>query len=159
MVTTKLPHLSDDHRFAIANVTARVAQMETQIEKTIVTALRSQPKTAEFLLKNFSMERIVGLLKALLLDAAPEEAPQIENLIKTIADLRSERNDFLHTFWTKGFADDTAIAASSRPFREFRFSELSAEQVQKTADEMRDVVHALLRWQEFLRKLPEQPSA
>lgn len=151
-MTTKLPQLTEEHHFAIANVALRAAQMEFQIERTIEVALQEQPKTAEFLLKNLGTDRVVNLLNAILLDAKPNEEAVIDKLIATIRDLRGERNQTLHSFWIKGFRDDTAIAASNRPFRKFRASEKTAEQVQKIADEMQAVVHALLEWQAYLRK-------
>ena len=156
-MTKKLPHLTEDHHFAIANVAARASQLENQIERTIEQALLSQPKTAEFMLKNLGMDRVVSLLGAILLDAAPDEGPQIGNLLATINDLRSERNEILHWSWIPGMGGDTPLNATARPFREFRYSERTAEQVQKIADEMQDVVHALLEWQSYLRQLREKP--
>ena len=38
-MATRLPHITDDHHFAIANVAGRAAQMDVQIEKTIVSVL------------------------------------------------------------------------------------------------------------------------
>lgn len=157
-MTTKLPHISDEHHFAIANVAARSAQMDVQIERTIAVALAKQPKTAEFLLKNLGADRVVGALKALLLDAQPEQEEPINRLIEKINDLRTERNETLHWTWIRGYEAGTAIAATNRPFREFRHAARSAEQVQNIADEMRTVVQALLIWQETLRQPPEKPS-
>jgi len=132
--------------------------MERQIEDTVEAALSRQPILCEFVLKNLSADRIVGLLKAALLDAAPGEAPQIENLIQLIFRLRTERNNILHRTWLTGLAPDTAIAASNRPFRQFQWSELNADQIRDTANEMGDTVGYLLKWQAFLRKPPAPPS-
>ena len=148
----KLPQLTDDHHYAIANVAVRSAQMEVQIENTIEVALRNQPKTAEFALKNLGTDRVVGFLEALLMDSRPSDAMETGNLIAKIRALRIKRNETLHWFWIKGDAPDTATAATKRPFREFSFREQTAEEVQTTADEMRTVVHALLWWQDDLRK-------
>ena len=81
-MTTKLPQITVDHHFAIANVAARSSQMEIHIEKTVAKGLLNQPKTAESLLKNLGSDRVVGVLKSILLDAAPEEKRRIDNLIK-----------------------------------------------------------------------------
>jgi|ETNmetMinimDraft_13_1059891.scaffolds.fasta_scaffold17961_1 hypothetical protein len=84
-MTTKLPQITVDHHFAIANVAARSSQMEIHIEKTVAKGLLNQPKTAESLLKNLGSDRVVGVLKSILLDAAPEEKRRIDHLIKTMA--------------------------------------------------------------------------
>ena len=118
----------------------------------------NQPKTAEFLLKNLGSDRVVGVLKSILLDVAPEEEPRITNLIKTIVDLRTERNKILHWTWSKGLEDDEAISASARPFREFHYSSKKARQIQQSADEMANVSHALMEWQQFLHKRLARPS-
>lgn len=162
-MTTKLPHLSDEHHFAIANVAARSAQLDYHIERTIEVTLRGQSKMAEFLLKTLSAVNIVNLLKTILLDAAPEEEPQIKNLILTINDLRSERNDILHRTWGPGGEPGTAMSVTRRPFREPRHTLRNAAQVQKIADEMLNATRALIKWQAFLRAhlvepLPDKPA-
>ena len=154
---TKLPHITDDHHFAIANVATRSSQLEIHIEKTIEVGLNNQPKIAEYLLKSLNTDRVTGLLKAMLLDAAPEEEQQIDNLIKTIAGIRTERNEILHWSWIPGLKPGESISATSRPFRKFRYVERSAEQVQKIADEAQTVIRALLQWQTFLREGPAAP--
>jgi len=154
---TKLPHLSDDHHFAITNVAARASQLENHIEKTIEKGLLKQPKMAEFLLKNLGADRVVRLLKAILLDAAPEEESQIDNLIRTINDLRTDRNEILHWTWGPGEKEGEALSATSRPFREFRYSYKTPDQIQKIADEMTGVSHALMEWQHPLHKQLAKP--
>lgn len=156
-MTTKLPHISDDHHFAIANVASRSSQMEVHIEKTVEKGLLNQPKTAEFLLKNLGTDRVVGVLKAILLDTIPEEENQIENLIKTIQELRTERNEILHATWIPGLLEGVSVSASSRPFRKFRYSPMAPDDVQKIADEMQSVSHALMEWQECLHKRLVRP--
>ena len=155
---TKLPHLTDDQHFAIANVAGRAAQMDVQIEKTIVAGLRQQPKTAEYLLKNLGADRIVGLLKTVLLDTFPKKKDPIDALNKTIRELKADRNEILHWTWIPGQKPETSISATARPFREFRYNEMSADQIQVIADDMLAVTRALLKWQDALRERPVPPS-
>jgi hypothetical protein len=68
----KLPFLPDDHHYAIANVAVVAAQLDHMIEATIETALLDRKSTAEFMMKNLGADRVVGLLKAVLLDMAPD---------------------------------------------------------------------------------------
>ena len=157
-MTTKLPQISDDHHFAIANVAARSAQLDHHVERTIEVALPHQPKTAEFMLKNLGTDRVVRLLKAVLIDAAPDETPQIDNLIQTIIDLRAERNEILHWSLGRGIKPGTAVSANHRPFREFRYTVRSADQVQEIADEMLRTTRALIQWQSFLHARLVKPS-
>ncbi len=105
-MTTKLPQITVDHHFAIANVAARPSQMEIHIEKTVAKGLLNQLKTTESLLKNLGSDRVVGVLKSILLDAAPEEKRRIDHLIKTIVDLRTKRNEILHWTLHSGLEDD-----------------------------------------------------
>ena len=155
---TRLPHITDDHHFAIANVAGRAAQMDVQIEKTIAAGLRQQPKTAEYVLKNLGADRIVNLLKAMLLDTFPEEADQIDALVKTILELKADRNGILHWTWIPGLKPETSISATARPFREFRYNEMSADQIQVIADDMYEVSRGLIKWQDALRKRLALPS-
>ena len=157
-MATKLPHITDDHHFAIANVAGRAAQMDLHIEKTIAAGLRQQPKTAEFMLKNLGAVRVVGLLKVMLLDTFPEAADQIDALLKTILELKADRNGILHWTWIPGMKPGTSISATARPFREFRYNELSADQIQVIADDMYAVSRGLIEWQDVLRKRLALPS-
>ncbi len=146
----KFPHLSDDFHFAIANVAAYSSRLEYHIERTIHKALADKPETAEYLLKNTGSDRLVGLLKALLLDAFPEEVDQVERLISLIKSARKERNAVFHNTWITGATPETSISVSSRPFREFRHKEMKPEQVQEIADDLHQAARALLEWQEYL---------
>ncbi|MFH1805370.1 MAG: hypothetical protein ABID63_10835 [Pseudomonadota bacterium] len=146
----KFPHLSDDFHFAIANVAAHSSRLEYHIERTIHKTLSDKPKTAEYLLKNISSDRLVGLLKSLLVDIFPGEKPQIDRLISLIKAARKERNDVFHNTWITGATPETSINVSSRPFREFRHKEMKPEQVQQIADDLQQAGHALLEWQEHL---------
>jgi hypothetical protein len=126
--------------------------MDYHLEVTVAKALEKQPKTAEFLLKNLSMDRVVALLKSLLLDLLPEEEEAIQNLIAEIADLRSDRNEILHWSWRPGETEETAMSTSLRPFREFRYASKKASEIQEVADQMQNAAHALMQWQQLLHK-------
>src|SRR4051812_48546670 len=97
----KLPFLPDEHHYAIAHVAARSSQMEHHIEHLVNAAFAGQPETAEFLLKNLGTDRMVGLLKAALLDKFPQSREQIERLCAEIGRLRTLRNNLLHWIWGK----------------------------------------------------------
>ena len=129
--------------------------MDVQIENTIAAGLRQQPKTAEFVLKNLGANRIVDLLKAILLDGFPDEADQIDALIKTILELKADRNGILHWTWIPGLSPETSISATARPFREFRYNEMDAGQIQVIADDLHAVTRALLQWQDALHERPD----
>ena len=144
--------LSDDHHLAIARVAIEAARLEWQIEKTIESAFRPQPKAGEFLLKNLGTDRVVGLLKAILLDLHPDEATQIDNLIKTIADLRTERNELLHWTWAAGTEPGTHMSITHRPYREVQIKEWTIGQIHSTAQEMRDTGIALVHWRDLLHE-------
>jgi hypothetical protein len=154
----KFPHLSDDFHFAIANVAAYSSRLEYHIERTIHKSLAGTPETAEYLLKNTGADRLVGLLKALLLDLFPDEKPQVDRLVSLIKSARKERNQIFHNTWITGATPETSINVSSRPFREFRHKEMKPEQVQQIADDLHEASRALLEWQEHLPRPQLQPS-
>ncbi|MDP2697598.1 hypothetical protein [Thalassospira sp.] len=155
----KFDHLSDDFHFAIANVAAHSSRLEQHIERTIHKALADKPKTAEYLLKNTGPDRLVGLLKSLLVDIFPDEKPQIDRLISLIKAARKERNEVFHNTWITGATPETSINVSSRPFREFRHKEMNSEQVQRTADDIHEAYAALLKWQKCLSRRQSKSSS
>lgn len=148
-MTTKLPHLTDNFHFAIANVAARASQLEHHIEATVAAGLPAN--TAEFALKNFSMDRVVGLLENVLLDAHPENRRSIRDLVTQINELRSERNQILHWSWLPGSKPDTGLSQSARPFREVKHKEYHSSDVQHVADEMLRLCGNLQEWQRVLK--------
>ena len=70
---TRLPHISDDHHFAIANVAGRAAQMDVHIRKIPAGWMSSNRRRRNILLKNLGADRVVGLLKMMKLDTFPEK--------------------------------------------------------------------------------------
>lgn len=148
-MTTRLPHLTDNFHFAIANVAARASQLEHNIEETVAAALPAN--TAEFVLKNFSMDRVVGLLENALLDAYPKDRQSIKGLITKINELRNERNQILHWSWLPGSQPETGLSQSARPFREVQHKEYHSRDVQHVADEMLRICGNLQAWQHALR--------
>ncbi|MCH8999509.1 MAG: hypothetical protein IID48_14780 [Proteobacteria bacterium] len=146
----KLPYLPDEHHYAIAAVAARAAQLDHHIEHAISCCLIDHPKTAEFALKNLSADRVVGLLKAVLLDMPPRNPEKIEDLISKIMKLRSERNELLHWLWGKSDEADKAAYSSIRPFREKQTKEKTAAEIQEIAEGMLACAVALARLPETL---------
>jgi hypothetical protein len=95
----------------------------------------------------------------MLIDAFPNNEPQIVALVKTISELKTDRNEILHWTWIPGLEPGTAIASTARPFREFRYSELCADQIQVIADDMLVVSKALMEWQSAFHQRPNEPSS
>lgn len=142
----KLPFLPDEHHYAIAAVATRSSQMEHHIEHTIYIAFLLQNNTAEFLLKNLGADRIVGLLRAKMLDMMPNEEEKITKLFSEIKRVRNERNEIMHWIWGKTEDPQTAQHATIRPYRKQIEKTKSAEDIQKIADDMLNVSKALVRW-------------
>jgi hypothetical protein len=143
----KLPFLPDEHHYAIAAVATRSAQLDHSIEVTLYLALLKSPRTAEFLLKNLSQDRIVDLLSAVLTDAVPKSATAIDALIAEIKNVRKERNEILHWLWGKSEGDlQTAVHTTFRPFREERTTSKTAADIQSVADRALEAVKQLIDW-------------
>lgn len=154
----KLPHLPDEHHFAIASVSVRSAHLDYHIERVIELALRNQPRTAEFLLKNLGADRIVGVMINVLLDAFPEEEEALNNLKTHINCVRAERNEVIHWQWGHQAIDDKMLLHQSRPFREKKMKYVKVEDIQRVADEAYEAARALIRWQSLLGERLRQAS-
>lgn len=131
----KLPYLSDEHHYAIAAVATRAAQMEHLLEHTINLGLFGQSKLAEFLLKNMSQDRIVGLLEAVLSDQL-QDSTGVAKLVGRIRKARDDRNEILHSIY--GIADDPNLTsvATLRPYRTIKSQERSAGEFYAVAEEL-----------------------
>ena len=156
-MTNKLPFLSDDHHFAIASVAVRVSQMEWLVETLIHTAMLHQLQTAKFALKNLGADRIVGFLKAILLDRYPNEFDATNNLIAEINRIKSERNEILHWIWGKTDNPDKAAHLSARPFRQQERKTKTAAEIQQIADDAMKVVEALIWWSNHIHRFVLAP--
>ncbi len=150
----KLPFLPDEHHYAIASVAARSAQLDHHIELMVQIALLSHQNTAEFALRNLGADRVVGLLRATLLDLAPDQADIIEALVVEIARLRGERNEVMHWLWSKSDEDDKAIHGTLRPFRTPQKKTKTAKEVHAIAEGMVEVVKSLSDWHDLVLEGP-----
>jgi hypothetical protein len=133
-MTTTYPRLPNDHLCAIGKVAVRSGQLDWHVERLTLVAFRRQPETAKFLLKNLGADRVVSLMKAVLLDAAPEHENLIVNLDSEINRLKSERNSIMHWIWGESDHSDTAIHLSARSFREHHQKTRTAQEIQRIAD-------------------------
>jgi hypothetical protein len=156
-MSTKLPFLSDDHHFAIANVAVRVGQMEWHIENLIHNALFKQPKTAEVALKNLGADRLVTFVSAVLHDSFPEFTAEIDSLESEINRIKTERNEILHWIWGKSEKPETAIHISARPFRAHLQKKKTALDIQKVADDALEAVKAIVWWSNHIQQLALVP--
>jgi hypothetical protein len=131
-----LPDLPDAHRDALASVTLRSAELDHLLELAINSALVDSQRTAKFLLANVSGERIVNLLRALLVDRFPEEEAAIEAMIARVGECRRERNELIHWIW-KANDDPVEIRLlQMRPHREHRSKSRTADEIMSIADAM-----------------------
>jgi hypothetical protein len=119
--------------------------------------LARSPLTAEYLLKNLSADRLVQLLKCLLLDRFPDFEKDINDLLATITAKRQERNEVLHWLWGKADAPDTAVMTTIRPFRDERVKHKTARELRELAQEMLNAVVALTVYLHHASS-PEEPE-
>jgi hypothetical protein len=142
----KLPFLSDEHHYAIAHVATRAAQLDWMIEFCVNTQMMvSHGRAAEYLIKSLDTNRLVDLLRVLLLDNFPTQASEIEALIQEIKAARTERNEVLHWIWGPDPEDPTrARLGSQRVYREEKFKTKTAEELYALADRLMAAVHALV---------------
>jgi hypothetical protein len=144
----KLPFLSDDHHYAVAQVAARSSQLDHMIEMTAGSLMLETPHTAAFVVRNLNHDRLVGVIGALLRDFFPEEEEEHKRLIALITSVRKERNKLMHWVWGK--ADDYRDAmkiGSLRPYHDnLPPTTLTAAQIQVIASQMLAACHQLRHW-------------
>lgn len=150
MDTKLITDLPVKHQIAIASIATEAARLEYHIEHTIHLALYDQRTTAEYLLKSLAGDRLVGLLKALLLDAVPEEKQKVDNLIAEIRELKLDRNTILHWTSIRTEKPDEIIFASVRPFREFQCALRTAPDILAVSSRLESASRALMEWQSHL---------
>jgi hypothetical protein len=157
-MVTKLPFLPDEHHYAIANVAVRLGQLDYHVEHIIYVAFFFQRATAKFILKNLGADRLAGLSKSIMLDTFPDEKVRTNKIFEEIARVRSARNDIMHSVWGKSEKPDTAVYIDARPFREGRLKSMTAEEIQKIADDAMELTHALIELENSLHAQLPRPS-
>lgn len=145
-MTYKLPFLSDEHHFAIANVAARAAQLDHHIEFAIQVLMDEQANAAKHLLKNMNSDRLVGYLEGLLLDRFPDQSSMIEDRFKKIVEARRGRNELLHWLWGTTEEPGTMKIARIRPYHEDREASRTTSDIMALAAEMLNATLALNTW-------------
>jgi hypothetical protein len=94
-VPTRLPYLSDDHHFAIANVAAQSAELDIVLDSAVYLTI--VPKEVSlYLVKNLGPDRLVEILRLAFIAELSEYAPTINTLFERVKTMRSERNHVLH---------------------------------------------------------------
>jgi hypothetical protein len=135
---------------AVADVAAQASYLDNSIEFVVTTALFQMINSAEYLTKNLSADRLVGLAEKLLIDRFPDEGELIQATFAEIRQARKDRNEIVHAFWVAGEQPDRAHAVSHRPFRTPRRISRTVEQTQLLAGHFSELSVSLLGWEERL---------
>jgi hypothetical protein len=143
-----LTFLPDEFVYAIAHVAIRSAQLEHMIEFTVSVLTHDQRATSKLLMKTRGTEKIVGLLRAQLLDRFPDQQGEIEALHNKISTARSNRNDIMHLVCGRPDEDGLIPFASLRPHRENKSFYRTATQIEDIAERLFSLVTDLQKWVE-----------
>jgi len=145
-MATKLPLLSDDHHFAIANVAAHSATLDLVIDRLVWLTIEPH-NVAEFLVKNIPADRLVQILRLALIAELENYAAKIEALFGRIKKCRSERNHVLHWLYETTPDNPEAIRfIDRRGGRTPDPKDYTAADVQTIASTMADAYGELLEW-------------
>lgn len=142
----KLGYLSRDLHIAIAKVTIEVAQLEYWLEKIIDLSMRRQQHTAKALLDNLSTDRMVSIAAGALIDMLPDERSAIDNAIKDVRSIRTERNEVVHWIWEPTNVRGIAANARVRPFKAEIVNFKSAHDVDALAIRAAVCAEKLMNW-------------
>jgi hypothetical protein len=155
-MVSKLPFLPDEFHFAIASVAARAAQLDHHIEQAISQALMDRCQTSRFLLSNVSPDRLVDLLRCLLVDVLPLEEVHIKSLFEKIKQARQSRNEIMHWLWAQTDDPNRITMARIRPHEATKTVKKTVAQIQSIADSMLDAVGGLIDIGKKVEVLQEQ---
>jgi hypothetical protein len=144
-MATKLPFLSDEHHFAIANVAAEAAKLDHAIDRLVYLTIEPD-LVSQFLVKTVPADRLVEILRLALLAELPSYATHINALFVRIKSVRKERNEVLH--WLYEATDSPTIVrfTDKRAGREQNPKDYTASGIQKIAANIADSFNELLEW-------------
>ena len=168
-MTTKLPFLSDDHHFAIANVAVHSATLDQTIDRLVYLTILPH-SVAEFLVKNTPPDRLVEILRLTFVAELAQHSALIDALFGQIKKSRSDRNHVLHWLHESTEKPDVvrfARFADKRGGRKASPKDYTASDIQKIADTMAESSGELLDWWNLYnwrcaarwRDTPEPPTA
>lgn len=143
-----LPYLLDEHLIAIAHVAIRSAQLEHSIEIGVSALFGTQRATAKAILTESHSNKLVGLLRTLLLDIFRFETDGIEPMINRVHKARRRRNDVMHYVWGRADERGKALAVQVRPFREPKDLAMTAAEIGEVADELLAASIEVMEWTE-----------
>jgi hypothetical protein len=157
-MSNKLPFLSDEFHFAIASVAVRAAQLEHHIEHAISHFMIKSPEMSKFLLGKASQGKSVEAFRAAAIDALPDMAAQIDELVKRIVKIKDRRNETLHWLWGKGEDENNAKTANIKPHKDHKIKMKTAKDVSKIADDALGAAIDIIQLQDiyYNRVVPSQ---
>jgi hypothetical protein len=144
-MATKLPFLSDDHHFAIANVAAHAATLDQIIDRLVYLTVEPD-LVSEFLVKNISVDRLVDVLRLALVAELKNYASLIDRMFGRLKAARTERNRVLHWLHETTESPDIVRFTDKRAGREQNPKDYTAKDIQKIADTMQDSYDELVEW-------------
>jgi hypothetical protein len=148
-MAVKLPFLSGEHHFAIANVAAYSATLDQSIERLVYIWFGDPKEITEFVLKNLSFDRLIELLRIMYEIRLPKHKDSITELFKAVKRSRGERNQIIHWMYEKTDASDTVQFRDRRPYRSSAPKRMSALDIQKVADDLHECTNSLIEWSVF----------
>jgi hypothetical protein len=145
VMATKLPFLSDDHHFAIANVAANSATLDHVIDRLVYLTIEPHD-VAAYLVKNVPADRLVEIIRLAFVAELQEHSGLIDALFKQIKKCRTERNHVLHWLHESTDKPDVIRFTDKRGGRQQDPRDYTATGIQKIADAMAAAYGELLEW-------------
>jgi hypothetical protein len=144
-MVTKLPHLSDDHHFALANVAAQSAELDIVLDSAVYLTIEP-PEVSLFLVKSLAPDRLVEILRLALVAELAEYEPKINSLFQRVKTMREARNQVLHWLHEPTQSREIVRFSDKRRGRDKTPKDLTARDIQKIADGIRDCYSEILEW-------------
>jgi hypothetical protein len=144
-MATKLPYLSDDHHFAIANVAAQSAELDIVLDSTVYLTI-VPTEVSLYLVKNLGPDRLVEVLRLALVAELPKYELKINASFEWVKTMRSTRNQVLHWLHEGTDSEDIVRFTDKRRGRERKPKDFTAADIQKIADSIRDCYGEILEW-------------
>jgi hypothetical protein len=144
-MVTKLPYLSDDHHFAIANVAAQAAELDLVLDSAVYLTIQPE-QVSLYLVKNLGPDRLVEILKLALIAELPNYKNNISALFDRIKKCRRQRNEVLHWMHEAADSKDIVRFVDQRRGREPKPKDMTAKDIQQIADETQDCHFEIVEW-------------
>jgi hypothetical protein len=146
--------VSDAVLKALGRVTVNFQFLESNLSIATWTLISTDQRIGQIVTQNLSFSKLCVVFSALVTHRAknPTAVEEVQQLMKKASELEQRRNAFMHSSWatSEGRPDAGSVRLKSSMDRKkgwkLNAEELTPEAINHVADDMTELVNALLNW-------------